>query len=404
MALKFPKIGPGAVVAAAFIGPGTVTTCTLAGVRFGYALLWALGFATLGTMVLQEMSARLGVVGGIGLGEALRRSFDPRERPVLRAVVVALVVLAIGVGNAAYQTGNLLGATLGLGTVLGGAQLMWVVIVASGATMVLWSGSYRTIERVLVAMVVLMSVVFFITASAVSRGPAAIAENLLTPRLPPGSVVTAIGLIGTTIVPYNLFLHANAARERWRGEGALRSARADLVVSILLGGIVSMSILVTGAARPGAGVESAADMALALEPLLGAWAKSFLAVGLFAAGFTSAITAPLAAAFALSGIFGWVSDMRSPLFRGVWGSVMLVGAVFAALSTQPVRAILLAQAANGVLLPAIAIFLLVVMNDRRTLGTAANGWLANVLGSAVVLLTVLLGARLVLGALGITFG
>jgi manganese transport protein len=273
--------------------------------------------------------------------------------------------------------------------------------VAASASVVLWTGSYRTIERVLVAMVLLMSVVFFVTAAAVSPGPLVIARNLAVPALPQGSLVTAMGLIGTTIVPYNLFLHANVARERWHGERGLRNARADLVVSILLGGIVSMSILVTGAAHPGSGVTSAADMALALEPVLGTWARSFLAVGLFAAGFTSAITAPLAAAFALSGIFGWVSDMRSPLFRGVWGAVMFVGAVFAALSTQPVRAIVLAQAANGILLPAVAIFLLVVMNDRRVLGTAANGWMANFLGGVVVLLTVVLGARLLLGALGI---
>lgn len=389
---------------AAFIGPGTVTTCTLAGVKFGYALLWALTFATLGTIVLQEMSARLGVVGGIGLGEALRRSFDAREHPVMRVVVVLLVVLAIGVGNAAYQTGNLLGAMLGMQTLLGGAQWLWVVVVTGVASIVLWTGSYRAIERVLVTMVVIMSLVFLVTAAAVAHAPGAIAEALVVPKMPPGSLVTAVGLIGTTIVPYNLFLHANATRERWGAEGAqaLPTARADLVLAIVLGGIVSMAILITGAARPGPDVQSASDMALALEPLLGTWARSFLSIGLFAAGFTSAITAPLAAAFAMSGVLGWVNDMRSPLFRSVWIAVMLVGATFAVLSARPVHAILVAQAANGILLPAIAVFLVVVMNDRRTLGTAVNGWVANVLGGAVVLLTFLLGARLLLGALGVS--
>ena len=390
------KIGPGAVVTAAFIGPGTVTTCTLAGVRFGYALLWALTFATIGTIVLQEMAARLGTVGRTGLGEALRARF---AAPAARWVAVVLVASAIVAGNAAYQTGNLLGTALGMQIIAGGTVPAWAAGFAAVAAALLWTGRYRVIERALVAMVVVMSVVFLATAFAIGRDLPAILRGSFVPGLPEGSAVTALGLVGTTIVPYNLFLHARAARERFEGPEALRDARLDLIVAIALGGIVSMAIVVTAAASGVTNADSALRMAAQLEPLLGRWATVFFALGLFAAGLTSAITAPLAAAIALSGALGWSADMRAGRFRAVWAFVILVGAAFATSGIRPIPAIVFAQAANGILLPVVAAFLLVVMNDRRLLGDRANGPVANGLGVLIVILTVVLGARGVLAAL-----
>ncbi|MGH7665675.1 MAG: Nramp family divalent metal transporter [Gemmatimonadaceae bacterium] len=406
--MKAPKFGPGAIVAAAFIGPGTVTTCTLAGVRFGYALLWALAFATLGTIILQEMSARLGVVGRLGLGEAIRRRFDRPDQRSLRLVAILLVVGAIGVGNAAYETGNLLGAALGIEliaeAVAGGRDIapslgVWVMAVTVAAGGVLWTGSYRVMERVLVALVIAMSVAFLVTAVAVADNLGPILEGVFVPSLPTGDPVVVLGLIGTTIVPYNLFLHASSARERWRDAGELGVARADLVIAIGLGGIVSMAIVVTAAVQQGASITDAASMAIQLEPMLGRWATIVFAAGLFAAGATSAITAPVAAAYALAGAFGWTIDLRAARLRTIWGAVLLTGTAFAMADVRPVSAILFAQVANGLLLPAVAVFLMIVMNDRRTLGAAANGWVANALGSTVVVLTLLLGIRLVAGAL-----
>lgn len=382
------------MVTAAFIGPGTVTTCTLAGVRFGHALLWALVVAVVGTVVLQEMSARLGVVGRVGLGEAMRRRFDRRTQPIRYWAAALLVVGAIGLGNAAYQTGNLLGASLGLGDVAGGDARLWAVAVAVVAGILLWTGSYRAIERVLVGMVIVMSLVFLVTAIAVIEEPGALLAGLVTPVIPEGGLLVVLGLMGTTIVPYNLFLHASAARQRWSGEGQLNEARSDLLVAVILGGVVSMAIVVTAAASGATDIATATDMARQLEPVLGSWARTFFAVGLFAAGLTSAITAPLAAAWALAGVLGWVADLRSPLVRAVWLFVMLTGVSFALAGVRPVPAILFAQAANAILLPVVAFFLLLVMNDRRLLGHAANGWVANLLGSATVLLALVLGGRL----------
>jgi manganese transport protein len=390
-----PRLGPGALVAAAFIGPGTVTTCTLAGVRTGHALLWALAFATLGTIVLQEMAARLGTLTGLGLGDALRRRLTA---PAMRALALGLVIAAIAGGNAAYQTGNLLGAALGLDVAFGGGPRAWATGVAALAALLLATGHYRVIERVLVTLVVGMSLLFVATALAIAPDWGAVLRGLVVPALPEGGAVLALGLIGTTIVPYNLFLHASASAERFReGEPAdrLRHARLDAVVAIGLGGLVSMAIVITAAAAGarGAAVDSAGAMATQLAPLLGRGASLAFATGLFAAGMTSAITAPLAAAWAVAGALGWPRDLRDRRLRLVWGGVLGSGLLVALSGVQPIVAILAAQAANGLLLPIIAAFLLWVMNDRATLGAMVNRAPSNLAGALVVTVALVLGAR-----------
>ena len=389
------RVGPGALVAAAFIGPGTVTTCTLAGIRSGTALLWALTFATVGTIVLQEMAARLGTVSGNGLGDALRRLVTAKSA---RLVLLLLVLIAIGGGNAAYQTGNLLGAALGVQVIAGGSPRMWALGIAAVASVVLATGHYRIIERVLVAMVVLMALVFLATAVAIAPDWGRIAHDAFVPSLPDGSALIALGLVGTTIVPYNLFLHANASAERFvTGDvgDRLRDARTDLTVTVALGGLVSMAIVVTAAAAQvdATSVASAGDMAQQLTPLLGAWATTVFAVGLFAAGMTSAITAPMATAWAVAGILGWPRDLRDARLRMVWSAVMAIGVTIALTGVQPIAAILAAQAANGVLLPVIAGFLLFAMNQRAVLGAHINGWRANAAGAVVLLVALSLGIR-----------
>lgn len=400
--MRIPRIrlGPGTVVAAAFIGPGTLTTATVAGVSYGNTLLWALVFSTLATIVLQEMAARLGVIGGVGLGEAIRQRF---ERKLVRYASAALVIGAIVLGNAAYQTGNLLGGALGIAQLVGGSRSVWGSLLGLAAFVLLWSGRYRWIERVLVAMVAIMGAVFFATAIAVRADPASLARGLVpTGFADPDAMLVALGLVGTTVVPYNLFLHASAVRERWRGEADLVKARIDTVLSVTLGGLISIAVLLTAAALP-AGltqVGGAADMARALEPLLGRWAGTFFAVGLLAAGFSSAITAPLAAAYATCGVMGWSSDLRGRAARGVWVLVLAAGVLFSALAVRPVPAIIFAQVANGLLLPIIAGFLLYVANDRRLLGGRANGAASNLAGAAVVVLAMVIGLRSLLLAFG----
>ncbi len=386
MKLSRLRIGPGLLVTAAFIGPGTVVTASRAGAGFGYDLVWALIFAIAATVILQEMSARLGVVTGAGLGEALRRTF---EAPLLRAATVILVVSAITFGNAAYQMGNITGAASGLEILTGVSVGNWALIVGVAAAGVLATGWYVFIERVLIALVVVMSVVFMITAVMVGPDVMSILRGA-RPSLPEGSRLTVIALIGTTVVPYNLFLHASAAREKWGGAGdrgeALTQARWDSTLSVLLGGGVTLAILITAAAAfpRGTSLESVLAMATQLEPLLGHWARDFFAIGFGAAGLTSAITAPLAAAYATRGVMGWTDSLASTRFRLVWGFVLVVGTLLAGRGWSPTAAITFAQAANGFLLPIVAAYLLVVMNRSALLGTFRNRWPANVAGVLVV--------------------
>ncbi|HEX7051396.1 MAG TPA: Nramp family divalent metal transporter [Longimicrobiales bacterium] len=396
---RLRTIGPGAVVAAAFIGPGTVTTATLAGVRHGYTLLWALTFSTFATVVLQEMSARLGLVTGAGLGEAIRGRFGA---PILRWTAVLLVISAVAFGNAAYEAGNLLGTALGVGAIVGGGARGWALVAAVVAFLLLWTGSYRLLERALVGMVALMSLVFLATAVVSAPPLAEVARGLLVPALPEGErgLLVAVGLIGTTVVPYNLFLHAAAVRERWEGAESLAAARTDLGLSIVLGGVVSVAIVVTSAVAQGGEPADAAAMAVQLDPLLGSWARIAFALGLLAAGLSSAITAPLAAAYATAGALGWPRDLRDRRLRGVWLTVVLAGALSAISGVRPIQAILFAQVANGVLLPAVAVFLLLAANDRRRMGRWANGPVLNIIGAVVVLVTLVLGAKAVIAALG----
>ncbi len=395
--LKWSRaFGPGLLVTAAFVGPGTVTTASVAGAKFGYALLWALLFSVVATIVLQEMSARLGLVTRAGLGEALRTTFT---QPWLRWSCASLVVAAIGLGNAAYETGNITGAAEGLGMITGVSPAVWAGIVGLAGAALLFFGAYRVLEKILIVLVVVMSLAFIATAVIVRPAIADICRGMFIPQIPPGSLVTIVALIGTTVVPYNLFLHASTVCEKWPPDmqinAALRQSRFDTGMSISLGGFLTLAIALTAAGcfQLGTEISSAADMVEQLQPLLGRGARWFFAVGLFAAGLTSTITAPLAAAYATAGAFGWRPDRRSRKFRAVWAAVILAGTAFAIGREEgsPVKTILFAQAANGMLLPLVAIFLLIVMNRRNLLGTKTNGVMSNLAGVFVVLVVVALG-------------
>ncbi len=227
--------------------------------------------------------------------------------------------------------------------------------------------------------------------------------NGLVPSIPDGGTLTAIALIGTTIVPYNLFLHAAAARQKWSGGEATREARQESALSIGLGGLVSILILTTAASslfKSGLEVSNAADMARAIEPAFGAAARYLVGIGLFASGLTSAITAPMATAFALSELLGGDEERRAKLFKATALFVVIVGTAISLSGIRPVALILVAQYANGLLLPIIAAFLLYVMNRKSLLGVHANSMLANLAGGAVVLITLGLGLRSILRAAG----
>ncbi|MBT8304885.1 MAG: Nramp family divalent metal transporter [Bacteroidia bacterium] len=388
------NIGPGPLIAAAFIGPGTVTVCTLAGVGFGFSLLWAMVLSIVATIVLQEMAARLGIITQKGLSEVIRTEIN---NPFIRTIVVILILSAIVIGNAAYEAGNISGAILGMESFITNPYIdignnsvnylsILIGIIAFG---LLFIGNYKVIEKSLIGLVTLMSLAFVITAILTKPNLAEIIKGAFTPNFSSNNLITIIALIGTTVVPYNLFLHAALVKEKW-SKNDLGIARKDTYVAIVLGGLVSMAIIISAAAIQSLEIENAAGLAKGLEPLFGSFAKYFIGIGLFAAGITSAITAPLAAAYVVKGCLGWDTTLKSTRFRMVWIVILFTGVIFSSLGFKPIDIIKFAQVANGLLLPIMAGLLIWIMNKETILGKHKNNLVNNILGCIIFGITLML--------------
>ncbi len=381
------------VIAAAFIGPGTVTTAARAGSDFRFSLAWALFFSVVACLVLQEAAGRLTVLTGKELGDAIRLRFARSRwgRPI-----PALAVAGIVLGCAAYEAGNLLGGVAGLRLLIDVLPARLTIIVGIAAAVLLATGSTRWIARILGALVVVMGIAFLMTAVRLGPDLGALLRGLCVPQIPAGSIVLILGLVGTTVVPYNLFLGSALARECNLGE-----MRWGLAVAVIGGGVISLGVLVVGSAL-GGGLDFA-RLASVLEGRLGGSGSISLALGMFAAGFTSAITAPLAAALTARSILGTGNDRRwdasGALYRLVWLVVLATGMAFGIADIRPISVIILAQAFNGLLLPLIAVFLWLAMNDRGTLGAeGVNSPFQNLAMGMVVAVCVVLGLRGVVAA------
>jgi manganese transport protein len=387
----FKNIGPATLIAAAFVGPGTVTVCTLAGANYGYSLLWALLLSVFATIILQEMAARLGLITGKGLPEILRSAISNK---IIRVTLIVLVLAAIAVGNTAYEAGNLSGGVLGLQTIFG-AHWYFSLLLGAIAFGLLFYGNYKVLEKVLITMVVVMGASFIATAIAIGPDFKEVLQGLFKPQINSDNILTIVGLIGTTVVPYNLFLHASLVSEKWNLPSDLSAVRKDTVISVILGGLVSMAIIIAATALQGTEVSGGAALASALEPVYGSWATYVFSVGILAAGITSAITAPLAAAYVVKGCLGWKGNMKSWSFRLVWIFILVTGVLFSSIGLKPLDIITFAQIANGLLLPIIAILLLWLVN-QKLLGPFQNKLWQNIMAVIVILIAVILGTKTLL--------
>ncbi|PZX57086.1 NRAMP (natural resistance-associated macrophage protein)-like metal ion transporter [Algoriphagus ratkowskyi] len=401
----FKNVGPGPIIAAAFIGPGTVTVCTLAGVNFGFSLLWALGLSVISTILLQEISGRLGLITGKDLSQLIR---SQTGNPILRYFSMGLVLIAIGLGNAAYESGNISGTNLGL-------QVFWEVPTISFSGMeihlgnlilgiiafgLLWIGNYKTLERALVGLVIFMSIAFTATAFVTKPDWSRVFAGFI-PSWTDANLPTLVALIGTTVVPYNLFLYASLAKNRWSGSADIPWMRRDIVVSIVLGGIVSMAILIVGASNVSTEISSALDVSKGLEGVFGSYAKYFMGFGLMAAGLTSSITAPLAAGLVICGIMGWDQEIRSKTMRASMGVIVGMGLIFSSLGIKPIQLITLAQLANGVLLPLVSGWIIWIASQKSIMGDYRNKSLHTFIAVLIWLVTLLLGMKSIVAVLGI---
>ena len=384
-------VGPGVLIAAAFIGPGTVTLCTIAGASYGYSLLWALLLSIIATIVLQEMALRIGLITNKGLAEVIRVSI---KNKFINRLLILLILCSILIGNAAYEAGNITGASLGIIAIIGRETLNYIpLLIGFIAFIILYIGDYKVLERSLILLVITMSVSFMITAIMTKPDIFSLLDGLFMPKINSESLLVVLGLIGTTVVPYNLFLHSSLVKEKWNDISKLKTARIESFISIIIGGIVSMAIIITAASVSNDNVKSVMDLAKGLEPLYGKFAISFLGIGLFASGITSSITAPLAAAYVAKSCFGWSGSLKNLNFRIVWFFVLLIGVIVSLLKLNPIEVIKFAQFSNSLLLPIVAILLFWLINNKTIFKNSYSYKLQNILVIVIILITIILGAK-----------
>jgi len=339
------------VISAAFIGPGTITTAVTAGSQFQIQLLWAVVFATLACIILQEASARITIASGLTLGKTLEKKFGHQRGFWIKLFVGGSVLL----GCAAYEAGNILGAVSGLNLLISGDGKIYTLIVTLCAALLLWNGKQAWISTLMTMLVGMMGFAFFILAL---YGDFELHDLLIAsvvPRIPTGSELITLGLVGTTIVPYNLFLGSGISKGQ-----TIPLMRIGLTVSVLIGGLITIWILLAGTVVG----EFSSFQVLAEEfrAKIGSAGVLALGVGLFAAGFSSAITSPYAASIITSQVFGiekkgWV--------RLVWVLVLLTGFLFGISDVKPIPVILAVQALNGLILPLITVYLIIILNDKK---------------------------------------
>jgi len=386
---KKGRFGPGFLIAAAFIGPGTVTSATLAGANFGFSLLYVVLIAIFSAIILQEMVGRFSLATKMDIGSALVKIPD---RVWIRVIFKILAFLAIIVGCAAYETGNIVGGALGINIISGVNLNFWVILISISAFLLLFFGKYKVIEKFLIFLVVIMGISFFITAFLVSPNIFAILKGF-KPSIPEGSITLVLALLGTTIVPYNLFLHSSSVLKKWKSSESISLMRWDTALAIGLGGFITMAIIITASVAyyfKGISISAPSDLSLQLEPLFGKFAGISFGIGFFAAGLSSAITAPYAAAFTSKGLFGWKEE--GVKFKTIFSFVILTGIFVSFLKIKPLSIIILAQVTNALLLPIVALFIFYLLNSEDS-GEFKNTLFQNILFVLIFIIIVFVNMK-----------
>ena len=383
---RLKHIGPGSVVAAAFIGPGTITMCSIAGAQFKYGLIWALIVSILLTMFIQLTAIRIGLTTKNTLSNLIKDQF---QSGLLKYTSILLIISAIFIGNSAYEAGNISGAVMGFELLFGKSfqfNQINIFSILSGilALPLIIFGNNKVLEKILIILVLIMSFSFVFTVFIVGIDFNLLLSSSNLFSFSSESILTIAGLIGTTVVPYNIFLHVALVNNRWKSTKELRFANFDTIVSISIGGLISLCILLTAAGLNNSDILNAVDLAYSLQPLYGDFSKYIVAIGLISAGLTSSITAPIAAAYVVCGCFGFSINRKSKLFKIIAVIVLLIGVIFSSIGFSPIEIIKFAQVTNGILLPLVVVFLLFLANNTRLLKNNTNNLFQNVLGLIVI--------------------
>ena len=388
---KLGALGPGFLIVGSFIGPGTVTSSTKAGADYGFQLFWCIIFSVIAVIVMQGMAARLGIVTQMGLAQNLVKDFE--NRPVLRNLLCGLVAVAITIGGFAYMSGDLTGTAIGI-SALTGISTRIIAPVWGFCILLLLSfagDALKYLEKLLGACVIIMAVVFLVTMFVVKPDLGKLLAGCV-PNIPKGGLMTCLSLIGSTVVPYNMFLHAASAKRTWHSTDDLPLCRFGTNIPMIIGGIVTGAIMVTAATvMLGMPVRNAMDMSIQLEPTLGTFAKPFMAIGLVAAGVSSAVCTPMGVSYVLAGLFGWKTNRSDKRYTVTNFLVLITGIIVAGMGFNPIALIMAAQMVNGVVLPVVVGVTIYLTASRRIMGEFANSTLENVLGTAIFIISLILG-------------
>lgn len=404
-------MGPGIIAGVAGNDAGGLTTYSVMGAETGLRLLWIFPITILILAVVQEMVARLGVVTGQGLSDLIRERFG------VRWTVFAMGVLLVA--NIANTIANMAGAAAAL-DIFGVPKLLTVPVVAISIWGLVLFASYRVVERVFLA-VMLVFIAYPIAAVLATPDWTPVLHALVTPTLDldPRTMLLLVAVVGTTITPYMQFYLQSAVAEKGIGEEELRLEQADAVVGSVWTNVIAVFIVVATAAVVGIGggatIGSAADAANALVPVAGDLAGALFGVGLFGASVLAATIMPISTAFVICEAFGWESGVGkrfsdAPIFFGIYTFVLALGALVVLLVAEDalVPIIVASQNLQGILLPVVLVFLVLLVNDRRLMGGHANGPRANILAWGAVAVVVALNAVLLgvtlLSAAGISLG
>ncbi len=388
-------MGPGIITGNVDNDANGIATYSIAGASFGYRLLWTLFLSTFALAVVQEMVGRMGAVTGKGLADLIRERFRAR----LAVVVMAVLVIA----NWANTVGDFAGVAGGI-EIFNASRYLAIPLAALLVLFLVIRGNYRLVERVFLGATLIY--VTYIVSAVLARPPwGEVLRATVTPSFQwdPAFVAMSIGVVGTTIAPWMQFYQQAAVVDKGLTADEYRYTRLDTYVGMVTTNVVAFFIVVACGATlfvHGVEIQDAKDAALALAPLAGRYASVLFAVGLLNAAIFSVAIIPLSTAYAVCEAFGWEAgldrSMRdAPVFFGIFGAMVVTAGLFVLIPGLPlVRVMLLSQILNGILLPFILVFLLVLTNDARLMGSHRNSPAFNVIASVTV--AVMVGLALTL--------
>ncbi len=392
---RFKNMGPAAIVTSAFIGPGTITTTTLAGVNYRYALLWVIFFSGIALISLMKMTSRVSIVSQKDVTEATIATFN--NRASIRKLILILVTITLFVTGFGFEAGNLIGGSMGFADLFGLPQWLASVILGGFAFYAVVFGTAKTLETLMSIFVGAMGIVFVFTMIAVKPDYLAVLKGFITPQIPDGSVVNVIALIGTTLIGINILIHSLSSAEKWHDPAQLDEANFDTNFNVGVGLIITAAIVITaGTVLYGTGtvVNSPIIFSQMLEPVLGQYARYIGDFGIASAGLSSAIATPLILKEVVAHLLGWKRNGTKARLAG--GAAVIFGTILSAFGHSPVQIIVFASALSGIFLPIIAIMVMISANNKALMGKYKNTVVQNIIGGFAILVTLMLGINSVI--------